>query len=86
MESGGKVSWREGVLSWVLEVKWEVGKSKKGDAGPCRGNVMSTENVWCIQGMESRLQHWAGRCQAGPMELEGYERESEVGRKVWGPI
>lgn len=28
-------------------------------------NVMSMENIWCLQGMESSLQHWAGRCQAG---------------------
>lgn len=65
MESGGKVSWREGILSWVLEVKWETGKSKKGDTGICRENVVSMENIWCIQGMESSLQHWVGRCQAG---------------------
>lgn len=61
----GKVSWQEGILSWVLEVKWEIGKSKKGDAEICRGNVRSTENVWCIQGMEKCLQHSAGRCKAG---------------------
>lgn len=33
MESWGKVSWGEDILSWVLKVKWKVDKPRKGDKG-----------------------------------------------------
>lgn len=71
MASGGKMSWQEGILSWILEVKWEISKSKKGDTGVCRENVRSMEHM-VYSGRGEVYSTGQGGVRLGSMELEGY--------------